>query len=117
MAGRAAHLCSILPDCSGDNIMDKKTFLIGVLSLSAVILLAANFLAPRGVVASEAIQDNDYSLQTAKAPAGGDAVYVTDKRTGLMAVFVFSPQQKALIVSDVVPVQTAFAKMKESKRP
>ncbi|MDB5293788.1 MAG: hypothetical protein JWL69_5029 [Phycisphaerales bacterium] len=92
-------------------MMDKKTFAIGVLSLSAVILLAANFLAPRGVIAADSIQDNDYSMQTARSIAGGDALFVTDKRTGMMAVFIFDPQKQALINTDVQPVQNAFANM------
>jgi hypothetical protein len=92
-------------------MMDKKTFAIGVLSLSAVILLAANFLAPRGVIAADTIQDNDYSMQTGRAPAGGDAVFVTDKRTGMMAVLVFNNQKKALVAADVQPIQNAFSKM------
>ncbi|MDB5298901.1 MAG: hypothetical protein JWO87_564 [Phycisphaerales bacterium] len=92
-------------------MMDKKTFAIGVLSLTAVILLAANFLAPRGAVAADSIQDNDYSMQTGRAIAGGDALFVTDKRTGMMAVFVYNNQKQALVNTDLQPVQNAFSKM------
>jgi hypothetical protein len=92
-------------------MLDKKTFIIGVLSLSAVILLAANILAPRTVVATDSIQDNDYSLVTAKALQGGEALYVTDRQSGMMAVFVYDPNRRALVNKDVLPVQSAFAKL------
>jgi hypothetical protein len=91
-------------------MLDKKTFAIGVLSLSALILFIANLIAPRPVHASyETIQDNDYWVQTGKAPQGGDAIFVTDKRTGKMAAFVFDPNQRRLVPLDVQPIQNAFA--------
>ncbi len=92
-------------------MLDKQTFTIGILSLSAVILLAANILAPHTASTTyEAIQDNDYSMVTATAIQGGDALYVTDKRTGVMAVFTFDPARKSLVFQDAQPVQAAFAK-------
>jgi len=94
------------------NQLDKKTFAIGCLSVSAVILLAANMLAPRAANATyEAIQDNDYSMVTATAIQGGDALYVTEKRSGLMAVFIFDPNVHRLTPMDVQPVQAAFSKL------
>lgn len=92
-------------------MLDKKTFIIGVLSLSAVILLVANLMAPRAVVAADSIQDNDYSLITAKALQGGEALYVTDRQSGLMAVFVYDPNRHAVVNKVVRPVQNAFAPM------
>src|SRR5665213_4538855 len=92
-------------------MLDKKSFYIGLLSLSAVILLVANILAPRPVTASETIQTNDYALVTGKALQGGEALYVTDKQTGLMAVFIFDPNRRALVEKQVLPVQNAFAKI------
>jgi hypothetical protein len=93
-------------------MLDKKTFAIGVLSLSAVILLVANLLTPRNASATyETIQDNDYSMVTATALGGGDAVFVTEKRSGKMAMFVFDPNQKKLVPKVVTPIQTGFAKM------
>lgn len=93
-------------------MLDKKTFTIGVLSLSAVILLVANLLAPRGAQASyNTIKDNDFQLQTATSVQGGDALYVTDNRSGAMAVFVFDPNLHSLKPLDGKLVQSAFANL------
>ena len=46
--------------------MDKKTFIIGVLSLSAVVLFAANLLQPRTANAGLVVKDNDYTAVTAR---------------------------------------------------
>lgn len=91
--------------------LDKKTFIIGVLSLSAVLLLVANLLAPRIASATyNTIEDPDYSLVTATAIQGGDAVYITEKRSGIMAVFVYDPNRRTLVLQDSAPIQNAFAK-------
>ena len=71
-------------------MVDKKTFVLGVLSLSAVILVVANILAPRGVNAADTIKDNDYQLQTGLITTGGEALYVTDNRSGMMAAFAYN---------------------------
>ena len=94
-------------------MVDKKTFIIGVLSLSAVILLVANIFAPHRAIAADSIRDNDYSLQTARAVTGGDCLYVTDNHTGLMAVFTYNPNAHKLESRDVQPVQNAFSKVLE----
>lgn len=91
-------------------MLDKKTFTIGVLSLSAVILLVANIFAPAPASASyNTIKDNDYQLQVANAIQGGDALYITDNRSGVMACFVFDPNRHTLVLQAAKPVQDAFA--------
>jgi hypothetical protein len=88
--------------------VDKRTFILGVLSLSAVILVAANILAPHGAVADTAIYNEAYQLQTGRINGGGEALYVTENRTGNMAVFVYSPNTKKLEAMDSKPVMAAF---------
>jgi len=69
--------------------MDKKSFVVGVLSASALFLLIANlFVFDNRAVAQEAVKDRDYQLVTAPVKQGGDALYVTDSRTGRMVVFL-----------------------------
>ena len=93
------------------NQIDKKTFAIGCLSLSAVILVAANMLMPHAANANFlTIQDNDYSMVVATSVQGDDALYVTEKRSGLMAVFVFDANTHKLVPKDVQPIQAAFSK-------
>jgi hypothetical protein len=92
-------------------MLDKKTFVIAVLSLSAVILLVANLLAPRYAAASySTIKDNDFQMQVATAPQGGDAVYITDNRSGAMAVLSYDPNIRSMSLVDGKTVQAAFAK-------
>jgi hypothetical protein len=90
-------------------MVDKKTFILGVLSLSALILVVANILAPRGVIAADTIKDNDYQLQTGLINTGGDALYVTDNRSGMMAAFTFNRTRGTLEpVAPPKAVQDAF---------
>lgn len=91
-------------------MLDKKTFTIGVLTLSAAILLMANILAPHHAEANVTIKDRDYqAVTTHVATPGGDALYITDNRTGNMAVFVFDPGQKRLKLVGVKSITDAFA--------
>ncbi|HEX4125898.1 MAG TPA: hypothetical protein VHY37_14320 [Tepidisphaeraceae bacterium] len=77
--------------------MNKKTFTIGVLSITAAILLAANLLAPRRAMADFAIKERVYTAVTAHVASGGDALYVTDNFTGNMGVFIFTPGQGLIL--------------------
>jgi|SRR5947209_15576333 len=88
--------------------LDKRTFILGVLSLSAVILFAANLLVPRGAVADTAIYNDSYQLQTGRTSGGGEALYVTENRTGNMAVFVYNPTSKSLQAVATKNVMAAF---------
>jgi hypothetical protein len=88
--------------------LDKKTFAIGILSLSAVALLVANLIHVPPAKASMAIKDRDYQAVTARVNRGGEALYLTDNRTGLMAVFVYDPSKRSVIPLAVEPVAKAF---------
>jgi len=89
--------------------VDKKTFALGVLTLSAVVLLVANILAPRGAVAMTTVFDKDtYQMQTGRIANGGEALYVTDNRTGMMGVFVYDPNRRAVVMLARRPVTDAF---------
>jgi hypothetical protein len=89
--------------------LDKKTFAIGILSLSAVALLVANLIHVPPAKAAMAIKDRDYQAVTARVNRGGEALYLTDNRTGLMAVFVYDPSKRAVLPLTVEPVSKAFA--------
>ena len=93
-------------------MLDKKTFTIGVLILSAVILAVANILAPSRATASynSVRDDRNFEMQTATAVGGGDAIYITETRSGMMAVVTFDAASKRLVLQDAQPVQNAFAK-------
>lgn len=88
--------------------MDKKTFGIGVLSITAALMLIACLLPSTPADAAFAVKDRDYQLITAPNQAGGDTVYVVDNRTGLMAVFTYDLRAKVLRPRQVRPVADAF---------
>lgn len=100
--------------------MDKRLFTIGVLTLSAVILLVANLIQPRIADASFVVKDNDYTAVTARIAKGGEALYVLDNRTGLMAVLYYDPNKRQVLpLAAPRLLQDAFAGMKPNpvKRP
>jgi hypothetical protein len=70
--------------------------------------LIAQFVPLRPAIASDTIKDRDYSMVTAPTTAGGDALYVTDSRTGLVAAFLWDPGRREVVVKDVRPVADAF---------
>lgn len=91
-------------------MLDKKTFVIGILTLSAIVLTVANFMSPQRASATfNTIKDPDFQMQTATAVSGGDALYITDNRSGKMVIFVWNINTKTLEPLDVQPVQKAFA--------
>ena len=75
---------------------DKKMFAIGILSLSAALLLVGNYFAPRQAIATTTIKDRDFSLTTAAAATGGDSLYVLDNRSGKVAVYSYDPSTKVI---------------------
>jgi hypothetical protein len=85
--------------------MDNKTFAIGILSLTAVVLVVANLftgrLAPHSAMAQEVVRDRGYVMVTAEAPGGSDALYIMDERTGLIACLLWDPSKRSLEVRDV----------------
>ena len=95
--------------------MDKKTFTIGVLSITATLLLVGNFLSTPRAQANFAIKDRDYTAVTAHIAAGGDALYITDNRSGNMGIFVYDPGLQDLKLVASRPVQAAFAAVPRSR--
>lgn len=89
--------------------LDKKSFAVGVLALSAVILFVGHFMLPEPATAGVAIKERDYTAVTGRTTKGGEALYLTDNRTGQLGVFVFDPGKRAITAIAVHPVSDAFA--------
>jgi hypothetical protein len=91
--------------------MDKKTYSIGILSLTAVVLLVANFLATPRVEATQGFVNpgRDYQVVSAPEQSGGDALYVLNNRTGMLAVFTYDAAARRMVPRVVTPVATALA--------
>lgn len=91
-------------------MLDRKTFIIGILSLSAVMLFVANLLLPPRVAADQLVKDRDYQAVTGMiSTPGGDALYLTDNHSGMMAIFVYDPSIRDVKLVAVKPVMDAFA--------
>lgn len=88
--------------------MDNKTYTIGILSLTALVLFIANCFAPQAAVGQVSIKDRDYSVATARVQSGGDGLYIVDNATGLMAVFVYDPSSRSVEARAVRNVADAF---------
>jgi len=92
------------------NTTDKKIFAIGVLSLTAAILLVGNYFAPQPAMATTSIKDRDFSLVTAAVQTGGDSLYVMDNRTGRVAIYSYDPSSKAIRPRGVGEMADLFAR-------
>ena len=76
--------------------MDRKTFWIGILSLTATVLLMGNYFAPQTAQATMSIKDRDFSMCTARSQTGGDSLFVLDNRSGKVAVYFFDPSGRVV---------------------
>lgn len=88
--------------------MDRKIFTIGLLSISATILLIANLIPPTPAIAAETIKDRDYQVATARVQQGGEGLYILDNRTGQVAVFTWDTAARSVRLRAVRPVTDAF---------
>ena len=78
--------------------MDKKTFTIGILTVTAVIMFVAQLLPSRQTARARRRyrRHRDYQLVTSRLAQGGEALYVVDARTGMMAVFTWDPTARSV---------------------
>ncbi len=92
------------------NTTDKKTLWIGILSLTATLLLLGNYFAPQPAVATTTIKDRDFSMVTAVQQSGGDSLYVLDNRSGRIAVYSYDPGRRAILPKAAGELANLFAK-------
>jgi hypothetical protein len=90
--------------------MDRRNFYIGILSLSATVLLLANYFTAQPAMALQTIKDRDFGMVTGSSQAGGDTLYVLDNRSGRVAIFAYSPAAHALVLKKVGDMTAAFAR-------
>ncbi|HEY8665350.1 MAG TPA: hypothetical protein VIL86_01735 [Tepidisphaeraceae bacterium] len=89
--------------------MDKKTFGIGVLAITALILLIANLLPQQAAMGGFAISDSraEYQLIIAHGNAGSDDVYIIN-RDGKMILFQWDNKNRVLVPSAAKDITTFF---------
>jgi len=89
--------------------MKSQNLAIWILSLTAALLLTAvMFSHPQPAAADLTIKDRDYQIVTATIQQGGEALYITDVRSDLMAVLVYDPRTRALQPKAVRTVSEMF---------
>jgi len=76
--------------------ISSRTLLIAVLTVTAVILSVAHLVPPQSAQATMSIKDRDYSLVTTRSSRGDEIVYVTENRSGQVAVFSWDAGRKTL---------------------
>ena len=89
--------------------MDRKTFSIGILSLSALLLGIACLLPPKPADAALAVKDlRGTQLVTVASQAGGDLLFVIDQQSGKLLVLGYNNNTKDLRTLDVRPLEQVF---------
>ena len=97
--------------------LDRRTFWIGILTLCAAVLLAAHVMQPSqpsllpaalGGAIQESVENRNYAMVTAASSDGGEILYVLDKRSGGLGVFVWDQQRQQPRMVDAKPVVGAF---------
>jgi hypothetical protein len=89
--------------------MNRQNLGIGILSLTAALLIAAHGFAPSSADANVAVKDRDYQVVTAKIQTGGDGLYIMDNRTGQIAIFTYDAASRSVRARAVRNVGDAFA--------
>jgi len=92
--------------------LDRRTFWIGVSAIIFAVLLAAHAIRPTAFTApanaATVADSRDYQLVTSAQPDGNEALYVLDRRNGLVAMVKWNISQGRPEVVDVKPVGAAF---------
>ena len=89
--------------------MDSKTYSIGILSLSALILFVTNLVVPAQQAGAQiTVKDSGYSVATSRVQTGGDGLYIVDNGTGLMAVFTWDAASRTVKPRAVKDIGEAF---------
>jgi hypothetical protein len=88
--------------------MNRTNITISLLSLSAAVLLVANWLVPSSASAQVSVKERDYQIVTAGIQTGGDALYILDNSTAQIGVFTYDSTTRGVVAKTVRPLQQAF---------
>jgi hypothetical protein len=92
--------------------MNKETFGIGILTLTAMVLAIANWFSPPSpssvAFGAEVLKDRDIQVCTARIAAGGDALYILN-REGTLTVFTYDPNTRRMLPRASQPMAQLFA--------
>ena len=92
--------------------VDTRTFWIGVSTIIFAILLGLHATRPTAmmspVMAAETADSRDYQMATSLQADGNEALYVLDRRNGLVAFIQWNITAGRPEVTDVEPLAPAF---------
>lgn len=89
--------------------MDRKTFSIGILSLTAVILFVATLFPAKPARADFAVKDlRGIQMVTVANQAGGDVLYVIEPQSAKILVFAYNPTTRDLRTVAMGDLNAAF---------
>ncbi|MEM7809423.1 MAG: hypothetical protein AAF561_15045 [Planctomycetota bacterium] len=92
--------------------LDRRSFWLGVMAVIFAVLLAAHAIRPSALMstasASEVADSREYQLVTSLQADGNEALYVLERRSGLVAMVQWDISNGRPEVIDVKPVQGAF---------
>jgi hypothetical protein len=89
--------------------MDKKTFVIGMLTITALLLFLAQFMPlAQTAVANDSVRDRDWQIVTTPGSQGSDAIYIANSRSGLVAVYTWDANDRTIKLRAVRPIASAI---------
>jgi hypothetical protein len=89
--------------------MKTENTAIRILAITAALLMGALFFLPgRTATAEVALKEEDYLVATYPSNQGDDALYITDTRSGVIAVFIWDRNQKALVPKAMRRLEDGF---------
>ncbi len=104
--------CDLMNQSSASASLDRRSFWLGVSLVLFGVLFAAHAVRPDlttpAAMAGETVDARDYQLVSSLQPDGNDAVYILDKRSGLLALLMWNNQAGRPEVVDIKPLQSAF---------
>jgi hypothetical protein len=95
--------------------MQKQTWTIAILSLTALILLLATYVTAPPALAATVIKDRQYQACTATTQQGGDGLYVLNNQTGILTFFSYDSTTRGVVpratrqVAGLFPAPTGAA--------
>jgi hypothetical protein len=75
--------------------MNSNSFKIGILSVTATLLMVGLYFSPRPADALMTIKDRDFSMVTARSQQS-DSLYVLDNRSGKVAVYSYDSSTRTV---------------------
>jgi hypothetical protein len=89
--------------------MKSENTAIKILTMTAIALTLALVFIPKPAAGDGLVwKDQDYMIATFPTQVGGDALYVTDTRNGVMGVFVWDSASRTLEAQALRQLGDAF---------